>query len=231
MRVPDGLGWWSAEDGGAEWLAALPGLAAECAERWDLRLGDPFEPATISLVVPAERRDGTPAVLKITFPEYETEHEAAALAHWNGDGAARLLEADAGAPGAAGRAARSGPEAEQPARRGGGEHDRGRHAAAPVVDAARAGCAVHASRRGGGDVGRRERAPAADPAAPRRPRRRLRARAAAEPRRAGGPAPGLPHRQHAARRERAAGSRSTPSRWSASARSTARRWCATAARS
>ncbi len=58
--------------------------------------GDPFEPATISLVVPAERRDGTPAMLKITFPEHETEHEAAALAHWNGDGAARLLEADAG---------------------------------------------------------------------------------------------------------------------------------------
>ena len=96
MRVPDGLGWWRAEDGGAEWLAALPGLAAECAEQWDLRLGDPFEPATISLVVPAERRDGMPAVLKITFPEYETEHEAAALAHWNGDGAARLLEADSG---------------------------------------------------------------------------------------------------------------------------------------
>jgi streptomycin 6-kinase len=96
MRVPDGLDWWKAEEGGEEWLAALPRLAAECAEQWDLRLGDPFEPATISLVVPVERSDGTPAVLKITFPEQETEHEAAALAHWKGDGAARLLEADAG---------------------------------------------------------------------------------------------------------------------------------------
>jgi streptomycin 6-kinase len=95
MRVPDGLDWWRAEDGGAAWLAALPALAAECAERWELRLRDPFEPATISLVVPAERRDGSPAVLKITFPEPESEHEAAALAHWGGDGAARLLEADA----------------------------------------------------------------------------------------------------------------------------------------
>jgi streptomycin 6-kinase len=47
MRVPDGLDWWRAEDGGAAWLAALPALAAECAERWELRLGDPFEPATI----------------------------------------------------------------------------------------------------------------------------------------------------------------------------------------
>jgi streptomycin 6-kinase len=94
MRVPEGLGWWSAEEGGAEWLAALPALAEACAERWDLRLGAPFEPATISLVVPAQRRDGTPAVLKLTFPQPETEHEAAALAHWGGNGAARLLEAD-----------------------------------------------------------------------------------------------------------------------------------------
>ena len=77
------------------WLAALPGIAAECAERWELRLGSPFEPASISLVVPAERRDGTRAVLKIRFPEAESEQEASALAHWGGDGAVRLLEADA----------------------------------------------------------------------------------------------------------------------------------------
>ena len=95
MEVPDGLSWWRGWPGGSEWLAALPGLAAACAEQWDLRLGDPFRPATIALVVPAERRDGTRAVLKINFPEAESEHEAAALAHWNGDGAARLLEADA----------------------------------------------------------------------------------------------------------------------------------------
>ena len=94
MDVPAGLSWWRARPGGAEWLDALPALAAACAERWDLRLGDPFEPATISLVVPAERRDGTRAVLKINFPEAESKHEPTALAHWNGDGAARLLEAD-----------------------------------------------------------------------------------------------------------------------------------------
>ena len=96
MDVPAGLSWWRARPGGAEWLDALPALAAACAERWDLRLGHPFEPATISLVVPAERRDGTRAVLKINFPEAESEHEPAALAHWDGDGAARLLAADPG---------------------------------------------------------------------------------------------------------------------------------------
>jgi streptomycin 6-kinase len=94
MVVPDGLGWWRTRPGGPEWLDALPGLAADCAERWDLRLGNPFEPATISLVVPAERSDGTRAILKLTFPEPDREHEPSALAHWGGDGAARLLEAD-----------------------------------------------------------------------------------------------------------------------------------------
>jgi streptomycin 6-kinase len=94
MVVPDGLGWWRTRPGGPEWLDALPGLAADCAERWDLRLGNPFEPATISLVVPAERSDGTRAILKLTFPEPDSEHEPSALAHWGGDGAARLLEAD-----------------------------------------------------------------------------------------------------------------------------------------
>jgi hypothetical protein len=41
-------------------------------------------------VAEAETADGREAVLKVTFPEPESEHEAAALAHWNGDGAVRL---------------------------------------------------------------------------------------------------------------------------------------------
>jgi streptomycin 6-kinase len=94
ISIPEAMCWWEREPGGAEWLARLPGLAAECAEQWALRLGPPFEPAHISLVVPAERADGTPAVLKVNFPEPESEHEAAALEHWDGDGAVRLLEHD-----------------------------------------------------------------------------------------------------------------------------------------
>ena len=37
---------------GAEWIAVLPRLAAECAEQWDLRLEEPFD-AAYSLVVPS----------------------------------------------------------------------------------------------------------------------------------------------------------------------------------
>jgi streptomycin 6-kinase len=94
IAVPDALAWWAARPGGAEWLGRLPAIAAECADRWSLRLGDPFEGGHVSLTVPAERADGSHAVLKINFPEDETEHEADALAFWQGDGAVRLLEQD-----------------------------------------------------------------------------------------------------------------------------------------
>ncbi|MGH3031926.1 MAG: aminoglycoside phosphotransferase family protein [Gaiellaceae bacterium] len=93
MRIPPALDWWRGESGGAEWLERLPRLVAECADLWRLRLGEPFD-AQISLVVPAELPDGTPAVLKLNFPEPESEHEADALEHWHGHGAVHLLAHD-----------------------------------------------------------------------------------------------------------------------------------------
>ena len=93
MRIPPALDWWDREPGGPEWLARLPRLVAECADAWGLRLGEPFD-AHISLVVPAQLPDGAPAVLKLNFPEPESEHEADALEHWAGDGAVHLLAHD-----------------------------------------------------------------------------------------------------------------------------------------
>jgi streptomycin 6-kinase len=72
----------------------LPGLVAELADEWSLEIETPFEPASISLVVPVRLRDGSAAVLKVNFPEPESEHEAEALASWNGLGAVRLLARD-----------------------------------------------------------------------------------------------------------------------------------------
>jgi streptomycin 6-kinase len=48
----------------------------------------------VSLVVPVTDGRGADVVLKIQFPHPECEHEAAALAHWAGDGAIRLLDHD-----------------------------------------------------------------------------------------------------------------------------------------
>ena len=44
--------------------------------------------------VPAELPDGTRAVLKVQFPDTESEHEATALRRWDGDGAIRLFAHD-----------------------------------------------------------------------------------------------------------------------------------------
>jgi streptomycin 6-kinase len=92
LEVPEGLGWWRATPAGAAWLERLPAIAGEAAERWSLALGQPFRGSNISLAVPAERADGSSAVLKVNYPEPETEHEADALACWDGLGAARLLD-------------------------------------------------------------------------------------------------------------------------------------------
>jgi streptomycin 6-kinase len=75
----------------AAWRERAPRLASECASAWELTLGAPFEEPAFSYVAPAVRADGTATVLKLTFPDAESEHEAAALAHWDGAGAVRLL--------------------------------------------------------------------------------------------------------------------------------------------
>lgn len=93
LRIPSGLLWWRTVTGGAEWLGRLPALVSECADRWSLEVDAPYE-THVSLVAPARLHDGTPAVLKVNFPEEETEREPDALAFWNGEGAVRLLASD-----------------------------------------------------------------------------------------------------------------------------------------
>lgn len=87
MRIREALAnEWRHEP---DWLQDLPRLAAECAEMWDLRLEEPID-TPHSLVIPAGD-----AVLKLNAPShFEADHEADALAHWDGAGAVRLLARD-----------------------------------------------------------------------------------------------------------------------------------------
>src|SRR5262249_15154675 len=76
-------------------LERLPRLVAECAELWGLDPGPAFADSNVSWVAPAKLADGREAVLKLSVPEPESEHESDALAFWAGEGAARLLGHDA----------------------------------------------------------------------------------------------------------------------------------------
>jgi streptomycin 6-kinase len=67
---------------------------AELVDGWALELEPSFQPAHIALVVPVRCEDGSAAVLKVNFPDPESEHEPDALASWNGAGAIRLLARD-----------------------------------------------------------------------------------------------------------------------------------------
>lgn len=94
--MPAGLAWWRSQPGGAAWLAALPRLVEAALDRWSLLLGAVFEaPQMIAFVAAVQvEAHATPAVLKINMPHPESEHEAAALAHWDGDGAVKLLASE-----------------------------------------------------------------------------------------------------------------------------------------
>jgi streptomycin 6-kinase len=94
IDVPERLGWWREVPGGAEWLESLPRLVEECARLWSLRVEPPFESGMVSLTMPVTRADGTPVVLKISFPERESELEADALEYLGGEGAVRLIAAE-----------------------------------------------------------------------------------------------------------------------------------------
>jgi streptomycin 6-kinase len=94
IDIPPGLDWLRASARGTAWLDGLPASVQSCGERWDLAIGQPFPTAYASLTIPARLPDGTDVVLKIPFPDRESEHEALALDTWGGDGAIRLIEND-----------------------------------------------------------------------------------------------------------------------------------------
>ncbi|MER8067509.1 aminoglycoside phosphotransferase family protein [Streptomyces sp. NPDC094034] len=81
-------------EAGRAFIAALPGRAADFLERWELRRTGPSMYGMCALVLPVERADGTPAVLKLQHLDEESAGEPVALRMWGGDGAVRLLRYD-----------------------------------------------------------------------------------------------------------------------------------------
>ena len=82
-------------ESGEAFATALRERAARFLDQWGLRLDGPSMNGRCALVLPVLRADGTPAALKLQDVDEETVGEPVALRVWDGDGAVRLLEADA----------------------------------------------------------------------------------------------------------------------------------------
>ncbi len=86
-------GWYA--DAGDRWLAGVPDTVDRLMRAWELRrTGAPFEGGSHSYVLPVERSDGMPAVLKVTYRDAENLAEPTALRDYGGEGAVRLYEYD-----------------------------------------------------------------------------------------------------------------------------------------
>ncbi|MFG2297207.1 aminoglycoside phosphotransferase family protein [Streptomyces sp. NPDC048603] len=76
-----------------DWLDRLPGLVEQAQDRRGVQVQRVQAPGgRSSLVLLVRYPDGTPAALKLAPPSARPDLELAALAHWGGFGAVRLLD-------------------------------------------------------------------------------------------------------------------------------------------
>ena len=78
------------------WLEGLPATLTDLTRRWSLVVEPPFADTegTCAWVAPVRLRGGTDAVLKLSLPHMEGDHEIAGLRYWDGAPTVRLLDAD-----------------------------------------------------------------------------------------------------------------------------------------
>jgi len=95
VRLPDGvLGMSSRGPDWAAWVDGLPALVRGLYDEWELRPDGWMMHGYVALVVPVITATGARAMLKVSFPDEESEHEHLALSHWGGRGAVPMLRAD-----------------------------------------------------------------------------------------------------------------------------------------
>ena len=79
---------------GRVWIESLPDLIDEFLRRWRCTPTAPISRGKVGVILPVQREDGTPAVLKISFTHPGNRYEAEAFATWDGRGAVLLYERD-----------------------------------------------------------------------------------------------------------------------------------------
>jgi streptomycin 6-kinase len=80
----------------AVWRARLPDTLRNLQRRWSLTLGAQFDGDDVSCswVAPVTLASGAIAVLKVSMPHMEGEHEIEGLRFWSGDPTVRVLAGD-----------------------------------------------------------------------------------------------------------------------------------------
>ena len=78
----------------ASWVDGLPATVRDVLEQWELSVEGHVRSGRCSVGVPVRTVSKRPAVLKVGFPDRESEHEPLALQRWHGAGAVLLLRAD-----------------------------------------------------------------------------------------------------------------------------------------
>ncbi len=95
LTIPPTLQAYAARDERvAAFVDGLPRRVRELLDAWGLGLDGPARHGRCALVVPVRTSTGDPAVLKLSLPHDEAEHEHLALQAWGGNGAVRLIRAD-----------------------------------------------------------------------------------------------------------------------------------------
>ncbi len=77
-----------------DWVDRLPAVLDDLLRQWRLSIDGSATHGYCSLVVPVRTPESVAAMLKVGFPDEESEHEHIALRRWGGRGAVRLLAAD-----------------------------------------------------------------------------------------------------------------------------------------
>jgi streptomycin 6-kinase len=95
LTIPANLAAASEKERRRAWLETLPTTIAGLAQRWELRVAEPFQPGgATAWVAPATNAHGDDVVLKLAWPHVEARHEADGLRLWSGQGMVRLFRAE-----------------------------------------------------------------------------------------------------------------------------------------
>jgi streptomycin 6-kinase len=95
LTIPANLAAAAQREDRGGWLETLPGTIAELSRRWNVRVGEPFQPGgETAWVAPTTGADGQQLALKLGWPHPEAAHEADALRLWAGRGTVLLHGAE-----------------------------------------------------------------------------------------------------------------------------------------